>query len=307
MKSFNEIYEKIYKNNIGIMDNIEEKKKNIKKIEFLFAMAIFCFFLPSFVIFIISYGFGAGDLKDIYNEKPHLIYYFFGSWICVTLLHKKLTKIDKIDKQLNLNNINNFLNEIDSNLLYIPDKGIPSDFWDMGELTSLNYTRYHSEDYIEGTLNNKRILMSDVKIERSSGKNKIVIQGLFAKVDFDKNINSKIKICCSSSIKAKDKIEMDSGEFEEIFEVYSEEKMVTMQILTSDIMEEIIKFVERTKSIPEFTIKENNIYILFLIGDTFSATITKGSFDYKTLKKYYDIFNFIDIITEKISKNIEYI
>jgi len=98
---------------------------------------------------------------------------------------------------------------------------------------------------------------------------------------------------------------MDSGEFEKIFNVYSDDKIAIMQILTPDIMQEIMEFIKRTEVIPRFTIKENSIYIMFLMGNVFSTSLTEGTLDYKTLKKHYDIFYFIDIITDKLLKNIE--
>ena len=133
----------------------------------------------------------------------------------------------------------------------------------------------------------------------------IIFHGLFAKVNLDKTINTTTKIRKNKLIDMKDRLLMDSGEFEKLFDVYSDEKIETMQILTLDTMQKIIDFTDKTKIIPEFTIKENSIYIRFNTGEIFEANVLKSALDYEKLKKYFDILNFIEIITEDIIKNLE--
>ena len=182
----------------------------------------------------------------------------------------------------------------------------------MGEFEG--FDKYNSEDYIRGTLNNKiKIEMSEVHTQREERDSKgntyyaTIFRGLFAKAYINNMINSTTKIRKNEFklIEGKDSLSMDSGEFERIFDVNSDGKIETMQILTLDIMQKMIDFKNKTRITPEFTIKDNSIYIRFHMGNVFEANIMKSGLDYETLKKYFDILNFIQTISEDISKNIE--
>ena len=102
----------------------------------------------------------------------------------------------------------------------------------------------------------------------------------------------------------KEKIELDSSEFEKLYDVYSSNKIIAMQILTSDIMQMLIDFKNKNQITPELTLKKDKLYIRFTTGNQFEGSIFKKSMDYKVLKKYYDIINFTLSITEKFLKNI---
>ena len=182
----------------------------------------------------------------------------------------------------------------------------------MGEFEK--FDRYNSEDYICGSLNDgKMLVMSEVTTKRRETDSKgrthyvTVFQGLFAKIELDKYIDSTTRIRKNKFklIDHQNSLEMDSGEFERIFDVYSEGKIETMQMLTLDTMQYIIDFKNKTKLVPEFTIKENSVYIRFYMGDVFEGNVLKKSLDYSILKKYYDIFNFIPMIINEFLKNLE--
>ena len=66
--------------------------------------------------------------------------------------------------------------------------------------------------------------------------------------------------------KGKTKIEMDSQEFEKYFDIYGENKIIAMQILTADVMNTMIEFREQSKIQYELTIKQDQIYIRFHTG-----------------------------------------
>ena len=54
---------------------------------------------------------------------------------------------------------------------------------------------------------------------------------------------------------------MDSKEFEKYFDIYSENKIVAMQILTSDIMESLIEFYNKYQLEYEIVFRNNTIYL----------------------------------------------
>lgn len=185
------------------------------------------------------------------------------------------------------------------------------------------YDRYHAEDLIQGTLkNNCKFAMSEVLTEDehtdSDGDKtyEIIFSGLFAKIETPKSFNtllylrkdSKDKNFLSKAFSYKlpfDKlrIQLDSPEFEKIFDVYASNQIIAMQLLTADIMQELIQFHNEMGMNYELTIKENFMYIRFWCGGMFeTAKLKKFSLDRDTLYKYYRMLDFTFSITDKMMK-----
>ena len=75
-----------------------------------------------------------------------------------------------------------------------------------------------------------------------------------------------------------------------------------MEILTHDIMEELVNFYVKYKIKFEIVIKNNNIYIRFDTGSMFEPNILRKSNDINTLWVYYSILNFVTNFSFKINK-----
>ena len=65
------------------------------------------------------------------------------------------------------------------------------------------------------------------------------------------------------------RLEMDSSEFEKYFDVKASDKILGMQLLTSDVMEELIEFQNKTKMKYDVYIKDNELYLRFHSGKMF--------------------------------------
>ena len=131
-----------------------------------------------------------------------------------------------------------------------------------------------------------------------------LFHGLFACIEMDAFVKDNIKIR-KNSVKffdRKERIEMDSGEFEKIYDLYSVNKIYAMQLFTAEILQ---LFVDFRKISPEITIKGNKLYIRFETGNIFEANLFKESFDYNTLKKYFSVIRFVIELTDIIHKNIK--
>ena len=57
---------------------------------------------------------------------------------------------------------------------------------------------------------------------------------------------------------------MDSSEFENLFYVYSDNSIVAMQILTSDIMEKLVAFEKRLDIHYELIVTGTEVFMRFL-------------------------------------------
>ena len=92
-----------------------------------------------------------------------------------------------------------------------------------------------------------------------------IFGGLFGKIELEKSINSNLNITrdYSSSIKKTQKLEMDSYGFEKIFNVYTDNNIIAMQLLTSDIQEGLLDIYNKYKIDFHIIIKQNKMYVLF--------------------------------------------
>ena len=290
MKNFNDIYEEIYKKCAQPMEQMRKTTRNGFVIVFTISifLGILLTVLTSYSIFLVIA-------------------------IVIMVLYIILSKNNKKYRQFFKQNVvKTFIKEYSQTLEYIPERGISPRIYANGEFES--YDRYYSEDLITGELNDKyKIAMAQVHTEQESRDSDgdttytTVFYGLFAEIQFEKLVATNMKIRKNKmiSFNKKEKIEMDSGEFEKKFDVYSIDKIIAMQLLTSDIMQMLIDFSKENKLIPEMTLKGNTLYIRFATGNMFEPKILKKSLDYDTLKKYYDTINFTLGITEKFLKNIE--
>lgn len=290
MKNFNEIYEKVYKESNDTLEKARNRARNG-------------------IIWITFIMITIGTILSIMNKSP---FFIFGTFLIIAL-YMGFSKDNK--NYINLFKekvIKTFVKEYSETLEYIPNLGISKQIYRNGEFE--NFDTFYSEDLIKGTLDgNYKINMSEVHTEKESKDEDghttyyTVFRGLFAEIILDKNVKTKLKIRKDniSLFGNKDKIKMDSSEFEKIFNVYSTDKIIAMQLLTSDIMQMFIEFKEENKLTPELTIKDNTLYIRFETGAVFEPKLLKKSLEFDFLLKYYNIINFTLGLTEKMIKNIK--
>lgn len=299
MKSFNEVYEEIYKSNHEDLENL--RKDRAKKTVALTVVAIIGIFLimKSFTRY--------GSFTIVF---PWMFVLSIMLLVIISATNKgKFTTVFKQKV------IEPFVKNIDKNLNYYSQKGIGSVLYRKGEFESFDL--FSSEDLIEGLLDEKyAIRMAEVHTQeetRDSDGNRhtyTLFHGIFGNVECAKDIGTTLKVRTDKGMlgnifSGKSKIEMDSAEFEKYFDIYAENKIIAMQILTSDIMAMMIEFKEESKIKYELTIKQNQIYIRFHTGEVFEPKMFTHSLDYDMLKRYYDIIEFIFKVSREINKAIE--
>ena len=293
MKSFNEIYEEIYKQNIDKLELL--RKSKIKK--FFIAMIL------AIIVIILAIQISAVFL-------PYILII-----IMMILIFSMAFGNSKYKKTFKQTVIATLVKNIDENLNYYPEGKIGSVLYRQAEFE--NYDNYYSEDTIEGILDRKyAVKMAEVHTENESTDSNgnthknTIFHGIFGYIECPKNITTTLKIRSDKGIlgnlfAGKTKIEMDSVEFEKYFDINTENRILAMQILTSDVMAMLIEFVKEDKIKYELTIKENHIYIRFHTGAVFEPKMLKNALDYNTLKKYYDIIDFVFKVSRQINKTIE--
>lgn len=203
-----------------------------------------------------------------------------------------------------------FIQLYDKNLNYNPEKGLPNTIYNDAEFEK--YDKYSSKDLIYGDLDTYEIKMSQICTEKitiaSDGSSQYtsLFIGLFAVSTFENNFNGTIKVRTDrgkllNTFHKKNKLEMDSQEFEKYFDVISTNNLQAMQVLTSDIMNMLIDFEQTCKMKIELTIKKHKIFIRFH-SKTFLKPPLFSVINYKTLLKDYNLINFTFDISKALIK-----
>lgn len=296
MKSFNEIYEQVYKENNDEMSKLKFKKKSAT-ILFIVSIVIAWIFLLN-----LSNKFEAGVVIVSISSA-------------IILITAIVSYNSAYRQKFKTNIIYTFVKNVDKNLTYYPNKGISTIMYRKGEFE--RFDEFSSEDSIEGILDDKyKIKMAEVHaqnvIQDSEGNTSrtTIFRGIFGNIECIKDTHIKLKVRSDKGVlgnlfKSKSKIEMDSSEFEKYFDITADDKIGAMQILTSDLMALMIEFREESNIRYEFTLNNNQIYLRFHIGDVFEPKYFKDALDYDTLKNYYDIINFVFGVAREINKAIE--
>ncbi|MCI8290920.1 MAG: DUF3137 domain-containing protein [Clostridia bacterium] len=293
MKDFNQIYQKIYDE---CYIEIEQKRRKFLITKLLITIIVISIislitfkFFHTFILALVLIIIPAFVLSFKFNNKYNTEY--------------KNTIISKL------------VPYYDENLKFEPTLDISRKQYNQAEFES--YKNFYSNDYIYGNLNGIiNFELSDIRTtdetedEKGNKKEYTVFQGLFSVSDLKLPIPGKVKIRSDKGLLGKflhDKTQMsmDSQEFEKYFDVYAEDKILAMRILTSDIMDHILQFKKENKIKFEITIKTSHIYIRIHCKNMFEGSILKNALDFKTLHTYYKYLDFMCELNKKLYNILE--
>lgn len=89
---------------------------------------------------------------------------------------------------------------------------------------------------------------------------------------------------------------------------FAKDKILGMRILTSDVMQELVDFYNKTKIEYDIHIKGNELYIRFHTGMVFEIeNMKQGPLNEKEIKVYFDILNFTNVLATKLIEVIDHI
>ena len=309
MKEFEELYKEFEKNS-DVLDaekEVMKERKKSKRISFLL-----CVIIDIIIVEILNKRIGFSNFTFVYYIISIYIIDVLIFFIMAFIFTKKEKNYKPLFKeQIIKKMLNNFFTDLE----YYPNRRLSALIYLEGNYEM--YDDYYSEDYIEAKIDEKyNVNMAEVHTEKeetyvdsdgnSHTSRETVFHGIFAKIVIDKSINSNLRITYNNS-GYKNKLEMDSSEFEKNFDVFSSNKIIGMQLLTADVMEEILEFKEKNKKKGFFDIyiKENIIFLRFNCNSVFEPVLSKNENKKEEgLKNYYDILKFIYEISNKIIKTI---
>ena len=212
--------------------------------------------------------------------------------------------------------ISQLLRNFYDDVKYVPDGVLPELFYKEAKYNE-DYNIYNSDDYMEAKIDEKYDMkmgeVHTIRLESHTDSNghkttthTTVFLGLFAKIQMEKSINSNLLIMENHSFSGKDKLDMDSQEFEKIFDVSASNQIIGMQLLTHDIMELLTSFKNNTGITYDIAIYNNILYLRFHTGSMFEfLSFKKDAFDEKMLKKYYDVLDFTYTLSKMLIDLVE--
>jgi hypothetical protein len=131
-----------------------------------------------------------------------------------------------------------------------------------------HYDHYYTEDLIVGSIDGKQpfrmsqvTTTKEVTVTDNEGhtrtETRTLFKGLFGIVELKDYINVETSIFPNNMLKkySQNRIEVDSAEFEKIYDMFSLDKVRTMEVFTSEVIEKFNKFHEDTKYILEFLVE----------------------------------------------------
>lgn len=298
---FEKIYQYIYDNYIN---DFEKEGKSLKKR---------CYILLIGFIIILLIGKHATEESNAILSLVFLILFGIISFYGKKILqeygnYKQRYKDNVVPKFIKL--INNQLQygKIDSKI-----KQIEIDYNNVN-FDDRIYNQFYGDDYIEGYLDNKTYLkLADISVEKKLkkfGDNRykrvIFFEGIFAFFNYNKENLSRIRICKNELGMIKNnyekKIQINNSEFEDVFDIFAEDKNIAIKILTPEIRKILLDFSKINKFDFEVLLTNNIVYFRFFTGSIFETKISKNPIDKEILYIEYSILKFIEKFNQKINE-----
>lgn len=307
-KNFKKIYDKIY----GSVGKIIEarRKATLRKdlITILFSILIWVFIIKSCI--------------NSYNQMvmPLLMICLVLTIILLSIITYKNKKvyIQSFKEQI----IKEIVEQSNSNLRYSYKSGISSSEY-AESCFDYGWDRYHTEDLIEGTMDDGVLLrMAQVHTEEehestdSDGHTTTTyvttFLGLYGIIKLKTVTNADFMIKNNSKFAKfkKDRIEMESAEFEKYYDVYAgynrtgDQRQSAMEILTPETIEEFVKVRNLFKRAINVRVCRDKIYFRIEVGDIFEPPTFKSSVDFEMLRKYFLIIDVPRMLYEILIDNI---
>lgn len=282
MERFDEIYDKV---NMLTKERLKDARS--KKRAFILGLFIILMIID-LIIFILSKNSGITVL--------------FATIAVLILIFVLLKGNDFYREIYKTEVIKGLIKTYDDKLFFDSKYGISLSDYNMSKFDN-NFNEYHSEDRIFGRFDDESdIQLAEVKTERVETYNENghtekhsyeTFSGLYGVVKLKRNLLTEINIYGNSHGNRfdKDRIEMDSAEFEEYYDLFTKDKILALKIFTPELIE---KFNELKREHPKYNfelkIENERIYFRFRCGHgLFEPPIFKSDLDKEMLRKYFKL------------------
>lgn len=299
-RNFNEEFERVYSE---VCANSQEKLKSDRnKINKFLITVFFILVIINVVIYL------AVETKAIVLGSLAVVF-------CIMLF--LVIQGREIYKKNYKNNVINALVKAYNPKLYYDQKcGISKYDYTMSNFDT-SFNEFFSEDQIHGTLENgAKLRIAEVataiirRSRDSDGNTKEdrteTFRGMYGVIKMPHNITSSIYIANDSIIKRynNDRIEVDSLEFEKYYDCMSKEKVRTLMILTSDLIEKFNEIRRNSKFGFELKVEDDMIYFRYKCGQIFEPPTFRDGLNKELIRRYYRYIYYPLEIIIKLSENV---
>ena len=217
--------------------------------------------------------------------------------------------------------IEEIIKSYDENLEFNPDEGL-TDYDYSASSFDKDFKETVSEDKVYGKILEDTdfkmaqiISYSDREYRDNDGntqKEKVkTFDGMYGVVRMEVDSGNTIHIKEAESTfdariarMTRKKVEMDSQEFENYYDLYSDNRMQAYKIFTPDILLDFVDLPKRNMTHFEVKIENDMFYFRYRCGEVFEPPKFKDPLDKETMHKYYNTIVFPIDLTKKIVKNI---
>ena len=293
-EKFEEIYDDICRGSIGRLKEVKKKNRSF------LLMALGVLTLINIIIYIIV------DYKVEVTLSISI-----SAVILLILLVTGNNNYKKIYKQTVVEKIVKKYNE----KLYYSTDGITRMDYNISNFDS-KFELFESEDRIYGRLKTgdnlqiaeiRTFVVNKYQMDGQTKEEKVkTFEGMYGIVRLEKNLLSNINVKLDSITQRnnKDRVEMDSSEFENYYDLITKDKIMAMRIFTADLIEELINIKKNTKIPVELKIDENMIYFRYKCGQVFEPPIFRSGLDKDLLRRYFKLIYYPIELLEKLCENI---
>ena len=277
-EGFTQLYTRLYNENFNELEALREKEKSktIKIILGLIGVFVaFPIFPPlGIVLFIVFVVFVIKNNIKTMKKRANApkVQIKNGVYVSAEVLQGEKSYKNVFKEKI----ITPIINHVFPEAKYTPFLGIRESDYMMAHWE--DYDSYNSEDRIITPVNlkenkeiNLELTIAEVHTENRHEDDEghvsytTVFHGLAGSINLPKNIGCYLKVVKNGLNLfggPKDGLQMDMAEFEKMFDVKTDDRIKAMQILTSDIMTELIDLVRRTKVKFEFYINKDIMDII---------------------------------------------
>ena len=171
------------------------------------------------------------------------------------------------------------------------------------------FDKFEADDYFVGKINEKSYQIYDVdviKIVQNKGRKfeESIFRGLFAIMQFETSVSDEIRLVNKKIFKlSKEYVkELTDIELNKNFVVYSKNKLLAMQIFTSDFVQILNDYVEKFDMKFEILLKNSNIFVRFYSGPMFEPLIFEDKVNKELLYFYYYTLFFVRNVIQNIDR-----
>lgn len=294
--NFSKVFGEIYTKHGAEIENL--RKEALLKTIIIIAAAVFIFYYM------------LGPLGLFYKMGEFLIFFIVFALIIVMSLVKHVNK-DYI-ATFKIAAIKRMIDAQDSSYTYSPMEGVTTTEYNQSSFDR-TWDNFYSEDGIQGNLNNMvKFRMSQVKTEEEHTDSKgrrsttVTFLGLYGIISLPEVADGILDIMGESKFRkfSKNRINLDSAEFEKYYDVMSDNKVWALQILNSEALESLIEMRNHFKKPISIRILRNHIYFRIPCGDIFEPAKLKNTVSFDILYKYYRLIDIPRAIYETLIDNM---